>query len=62
MAPRAPTTRPRRISDDVETFADEVAHDTVAAARVGWRIMSRVGRQGLEWLERTTDRVLKELR
>ena len=54
-------TNPPQVRDEAEQLVRDVARDTVQAARLGWRIASRVGEAGLRWAERATDRVIKEV-
>ena len=39
----------------------EIAHDSLDAARTGYRIARRVGRVGLRWMDEAADRALTEL-
>lgn len=61
MARKSPSGGARRLSDEVESLAREVARDSFSAARRTWRLAGRVGRRGLEWAEETAERLLKEL-
>jgi hypothetical protein len=52
---------PPSIEAEAEQLVRDMAHDSVHAARIGWRIASRVGTTGLRWAERATDDLLAEL-
>ena len=47
--------------DELEALAREMTHDAIAAARVGWRLASRVGRFGLRVAERASEEFEKAL-
>jgi hypothetical protein len=49
------------VQDEAEQLMREVARDSMEAARIGWRIASRVGQASLRWAERATDQVLDEV-
>ena len=42
---------------EAERLADDVGRDLIAAARVGWRLANRVGRAGVRWAEKATERL-----
>ena len=58
------TSKPREDSPDiaaeVQSLAKDVARDALAAARISLRLAERLGREGLDWAEKTADRVLKD--
>jgi hypothetical protein len=56
---KSPADRPD-IADEVTTLAKDVARDALAAARISLRVAERFGREGLGWVEKTADRVLKD--
>jgi len=56
-----PTSERRRTRDEAEELAREVTQDAIQAARLGWRIVNRVGRAGLQWAEKMSARVEEEL-
>jgi len=60
MASSRPPTERREIADEVQSLANDVARDALAAARISLRLAERVGREGLHWVEKTADRVLKD--
>lgn len=49
------------LEEEAERLARDVARDTLAAARIGWRIANRVGRIGLQWADDTADKVLRKV-
>lgn len=51
----------RRLEDDAEQLARDVAHDTVQAAKATWRIATRLGGAALKRAEEATDRVADEI-
>jgi hypothetical protein len=51
---------PPDIAGEVQALAKDVARDALAVARISLRLGERVGRKGLDWVEKTTDRVLKD--
>jgi hypothetical protein len=60
MAASKPPANPPDIAEEVQTLAKDVARDALAAARISLRVAERFGREGLGWVEKTADRVLKE--
>jgi hypothetical protein len=49
------------LESEAEELLREIAHDSVDAARSGYRIARRAGRMGLRWLDEASDRALREL-
>jgi hypothetical protein len=60
MAAVKPPANPPDISQEVQALAKDVARDALAAARISLRVAERFGREGLGWVEKTADRVLKD--
>ena len=60
MTPSKPPAGPPDIAEEVQALAKDVAHDALRAARISLRLAERFGREGLDWVERTADRVLKD--
>jgi hypothetical protein len=60
MAASKPPTPPPDITQEVQTLAKDVARDALHAARISLRLAERFGREGLDWVEKTADRVLKD--
>jgi hypothetical protein len=58
-ASKPPTDRPD-ITHEMQTLVKDVARDALHAARISLRLAERFGREGLDWAEKTTDRVLKD--
>ena len=51
---------PPDLGREVHELAHDVARDALAAARLSLRLAERLGREGFDWVEKTTDRVLKD--
>lgn len=62
MAASKPPVPEPDIAAEVRSLAKDVAHDALAAARIGLRLAERAGRKGFDWAERTAGRVLKDLK
>jgi hypothetical protein len=60
MAATKPPMDPPDITGEVQSLAKNVARDALAAARITLRLAERFGREGLDWAEKTADRVLKD--
>jgi hypothetical protein len=56
---RADRTHPNR--DEFEAMSRDIAQDAVAAARLGWRMASRIGRFSLHVAERATRELMDRL-
>ncbi len=48
------------LAQEVHALAHDVARDALAAARLSLRLAEHLGREGFDWVEKTTDRVLKD--
>jgi hypothetical protein len=59
MSASKPSATPPDIAEEVQSLAKDVARDALAAARISLRLAERFGREGLDWAEKTADRVLK---
>jgi hypothetical protein len=53
-------TKPPDLASEVQSLAHDVARDALTAARISLRLAERFGREGLDWVEKTADRVLKD--
>jgi hypothetical protein len=60
MAASKPPAESQDITGEVQSLAKDVARDALAAARITLRLAERFGREGLDWAEKTADRVLKD--
>jgi hypothetical protein len=60
MGEAKPPADPPDLAKEAQTLVKDVARDALAAARIGLRVAEKFGREGLDWVEKTTDRVLKE--
>jgi hypothetical protein len=48
------------IAAEVHAIAKDVARDALTAAKISLRLAERFGREGLGWVEKAADRVLKD--
>lgn len=62
MAVSKPPKPGPNLTAEVQSLAKDVAHDALAAARIGLRLAERAGRKGVALVERTAARVLKDLK
>jgi hypothetical protein len=60
MAASKPPVDPPDIAGEVQSLAKDVARDALVAARITLRLAERFGREGLDWAEKTADRVLRD--
>jgi hypothetical protein len=60
MPPRSRSSKPA-MRDEFEAMSKEMAQDAAAAARLSWRMATRVGRFGLHVAERATRELMDSL-